>query len=481
MPHILPPFGSDQFKGNDGAADRMISMKFSGISKFACLAAVCLVLFAFDLIRAQNEEAPPSLIEPQSSATPQSSTDVPASPTPQTSTQARPPAAPQSSTETQSATVQKTAPASEDFGIGRFSKYPVHISASIQGGYDDNVLTSNGAHGSLFTSGNIQLGYQFGSPRTRLTLSTGAGLSYYFDRPGSRNYDENAFLDLSLSHKATPRLTLNAILHVAYQVEPDFSYNIGPDRRSGNYFYMQDKFAVAYMWAPRFSTLTSYTPIVVHYDSTSIGAINDRFENTFGNEFRFLLVPTTTLVAEYRYAIINYDTSPNDSTSHFALGGFDHTFNARLSFSGRGGVEFRSGDIGGNSADPYFESTLAYKFDKNTVNFTTRYSIEEPDVASYSARNTFRTGLELKTALTPRITSTASFYYQHSDYQQSNFGGVVSPAFTEQTFDLGFSLRYAITHIWGIQAGYDHTQDISDQFGREYSRNRYSGGLNLTF
>ena len=68
----------------------------------------------------------------------------------------------------------------------------------------------------------------------------------------------------------------------------------------------------------------------------------DRFENTVGNEFRFLLYPTTTVVGEYRFQIVTFDNIARDSMSHFALAGFDQRFSPRLDSSLRGGVEFRS-------------------------------------------------------------------------------------------------------------------------------------------
>jgi hypothetical protein len=46
---------------------------------------------------------------------------------------------------------------------------------------------------------------------------------------------------------------------------------------------------------------------------------------------------------------------------------------------------------------------------------------------------------------------------------------------------MGFNLRYAITPHLGIDLGYDRIQVISDMQLREYSRNRYHGGLNFTF
>jgi hypothetical protein len=463
----------------------MINTRFARVFRFACAATGCFLIPAL-LILAQDAGVVPSPTPPESSTEAQSS-PAPESTETQSSTPAQSSAAPQSSTDTQSSTkiqsssTVKTPPLNEDAGIGRFSRFPVSLSVWLQGGYDDNVLTSTNAHGSLFTSGNMALGYQFGSPRTRLTLSAGGGLSYYFDRPGNSKLDENAFLDLSLSQKATPRLTLGALLHVAYQIEPDFNYNIGPDRRSGNYFYSQDRFTAAYLWTQRFSTLTSYSPGIVRYDKSTIAAFEDRFENTLGNEFRFRAWPATILVAEYRYEVITYDSVSRDSTTHFALAGFDHNFNPRLLLTVRGGEEFRSSNFGGNNTDPYFESGLTYAFGHNSLSFTNRYSIEEPNLSTIAIRNTFRTGLSGKYDITPRISSTFGFYYQHSDNQAFNSGGIASPAFLEQSVDFAFTLRYSITRVWGIQAGYNHTQVISDLAGRDYSRNRYFAGLGLHF
>jgi hypothetical protein len=147
----------------------------------------------------------------------------------------------------------------------------------------------------------------------------------------------------------------------------------------------------------------------------------------------------------------------------------------------RGGEQFRSSDFGGDHTDPYFEGNLSYAFGHNSISFTNRYSIEEPNVSTTAIRNTFRTGLVGKYGFTPKFSSSFSFYYQHSDNQAFNSGGVTSPGFLEQSVDLGFALRYAITRVWSVQAGYNHTQIISDLAGRDYSRNRYFAGAGLTF
>lgn len=374
----------------------------------------------------------------------------------------------------------------DSVGLGIFSRLPFHVSVSVRSGYDDNVFTSSfDKQGSAFINSSIGLSYDFGSPRTRLSLQTGGGITYYFDRPGQQDPDYNAYLGLSLKHLFTPRLIFTLSAYAAYQIEPDFSFGTGFNRRSGNYFYTNDKATLSYLWTPRFSTATSYTFGALIYDSSSsagVGSFENRIENTFGNEFRFLLWPTTTIVGEYRIEFVSYQTNNADSVTHFFLAGFDHTFSPRFSASFRGGFEIRSFDNGsvssGDETSPYFEATLSYALGQQTsVAWTNRYGIEEPDVPGNPRRVTYRTGLNVKHNWTPRISSRASIYYEHDDYS----GNAVSPAFVEDSFDLALSVRYAITRYFGVEVGYNHTEVISDISLRGYARNRIYAGADFSF
>jgi hypothetical protein len=384
-----------------------------------------------------------------------------------------------------STTAAEPKPDSNDLGAGLFSRLPFQVSLSLTGGYDDNVTTSEIApQSSWFTNIGGSLTYNFGDPRTKLSLQLGAAYTYYWDKirsvgVGNNDYDISTNLGFSLVHKATPRLTLSATGYLTYQTEPDFSLALGSNRRSGNYFYTQDKFSLAYLWTSRFSTATSYTVTAIRYDEQSIAFFEDRIENIFGNEFRFLLWPTTSVVAEYRYQIVTYDSINRDSTTHFTLAGFDHSFSTRLNISFRGGAEFRDYDLGGDRTSPYFEGTLNYAVGKQTsIAWTNRYAIEEPDIVENQSRETFRTGLRLKHDFTARVSGTLGAYYEHDDYQAVS---VISPAFTEQSADVALSFRYAITRYMGVEAGYNHTEVWSDILVREYSRNRYWAGFNVVF
>lgn len=373
---------------------------------------------------------------------------------------------------------------SSNLGTGNFAKSPFHVSVAVREGYDDNIYTTtNSRVGSFFTNASAILDYTFGSPRTRFDLQAVAGGSYYYYRPFGQDYDVNTSLTLGLEHHATPRLTLSANAYVTYQTEPDLNNNVlGVNRRVGNYFYTADKFTASYQWAPRFATATSYTFGAINYDDSSIGAFEDRYEHTFGNEFRFLVLPTTTLVGEYRFEIVDFDVAPRDSTTHFVLAGIDHTFNPRFNISVRAGAEFRDIDNFGERTSPYAESTLRYAAGKRTsLEWTARYGLEEPDVSGSPSRTTFRTGLSLSYAIASRITATGSVFYEHDDNDGVLTSTFFQPQFDENTVDIGIGLRYDINRVFALLAGYNFTEVFSDIPLREYYRNRIYLGLNATF
>jgi hypothetical protein len=388
---------------------------------------------------------------------------------------------------------------------GRFERFPVRVSVTVRGGYDDNVnLSSFDPQESFFTNAAVNFNYEFGGPRTRMSLNGGVGATYYFDRDDDDfsddfgddggdfdQYDVNAHLGFSITHKATARLTLAASLFASYQSQPEFeNFNqnsFSVSRQSQNFFYTTNRFSVGYAWTPRFSTVTSYTINYIDYDDELISLFEDRFEHTIGNEFRFLVLPTTTVVAEHRFGIVDYtDADENrDSTSHFILAGVDHSFSPRFNASFRGGVEFRDYDFDDNEgfdndrAAPYFEGTLNYALAQGTsISWFNRYSLEQPDSPDAFSRQTFRTSLSVRHAFTSRITAGMNFAYQH-DENEGSFG---IGGFDEDAFDISLSVRYAINRNWAIDAGYHHTEVVSDEaLFREFSRNRYYVGATFSF
>jgi hypothetical protein len=363
------------------------------------------------------------------------------------------------------------ATAGANIGFGLLRK--LRSSISIVTGYDDNVNTSGeggagSGTGSLYTNGNASLSYSFGSPRTRVSLDGGGGISYYFDRPGDSDYDVNAYFALSLMHKFTKRLTLNLSALASYQSQPDFSTALGASQALGNFFRLTDTNSLSFLWGPRYSTITSYILGALTYES-DIGSLQDRFEQTFGQQFRFLLFPSTTIDGEYRFGTIDYENAPLDSTTHFLLAGFDHRFTPHLNVSFRGGVEIRSSENNGSGLTPHFESTLDYAFGRRiSVSWSNSYSIEESNIPGGSSGETFRTGVISQIKLTRRLSASLALNYILG-------GGDGS----DSTIDIAPSVNLMIMRNLFANAGYHYTKVESGFL--PYSRNNYFAGLNFSF
>jgi hypothetical protein len=369
----------------------------------------------------------------------------------------------------------------------------LHLSLALGSGYDDNVNSSGiDQMGSAFVNGSLGLRYEFGSPRTQLVAQTGGSITDYVDT-GTRDY--SGYLGLQLTHRVSTRMTFSANAYATYTSEPNLNLNLGINRRVGSYFYSTDEVSLSYVWTPRFSTVSSYTfntflqigqnnPPLIAGDLSNIGSSQDRIENTFSNQFRYLLLPTTTALIDYRLTFTTYQqNSAFDSVTNSLLAGFDHTFSPRLNVSLRGGIEYRSYQSSGDSFSPTFEGTVNYILGRrSSLSWFTNYSLQPADIPGSAERTVFRTGVNGRYNWTARISSTIGFIYEHDDYGGNGTGvATAGPSFSEDTLNLTLSARYAVTRYFGIQAGYNFTDVISDQALRGYTRNHISAGIDFTF
>jgi hypothetical protein len=374
-----------------------------------------------------------------------------------------------------------------DFILGRQLK----LSTSLAAGYDDNVNLAPTGSPSWFANPSALFSYQFGSPRIAIDLIAAAGITYYFEHPGGRDYDPNIYLRLFLAYAASERLTFDVSVFAAYQAQPDITSALSANRRLGNFFRSQDIISAHYKWTPRFSTITSYNFRALEYEN-SASSSGDRLENQLGEEARYLLFPTTTATAAYRIGITEYQNTGRNPINQIFTAGFDQTFGPHLSGIFRGGVQLRS-----EQTSPYIEAGLHYSFEPaiarsepgTYVIWTNRYSIEESGTGAGSGRETFRTNLLLNYRITARISANLTVSYQHETGAQNAEiglnGGVAGGG--ENVFEVSPGVRYAITPSLAVNAGYLHTEldrgstsAIALQ-SLGYSRNRYFAGLTYTF
>jgi hypothetical protein len=375
---------------------------------------------------------------------------------------------------------------SEAAGIGWLPAVPIQITAGVDTGYDDNVTLQPSGEDSIFTRENVVLTYARPGEQTQFFVVGVGRFSQYFDVSGQNETAGN--VTMSLTHNFSSRLSFYASVYGTYQNEPNFQSNVGPQNVRAAYFNTVDLFALTYHWLLRFSTVTSYTFERLQYTSSSNGnsqngvqntSAQNRIQNTFSEEFQFSLTSRTVLVGEYRFEAIDYDTAPLDSTTNSILAGINHNLTEHFIVHLRAGESFQSLENAGDTATPYFESSVDYVRSNHSLKWVTSYGFESPTAGGgVTTTKTWRTGLNLTYGLTSRLSSVAGVYYHHDE----NSGGTGSSSTgTQNSFDLSVGLRYTIDKRFALQANYEHDSTSSLGSTPGYSRNRYYAGLTYTY
>jgi hypothetical protein len=370
--------------------------------------------------------------------------------------------------------------------IGQGATVPLDITAGVDFGYDDHVLgstatTSSSGQSSFFARENLVLSYDRPMERTELRLVAVGRFDQFFDL-GTDDKDVN--VTFSLTHNFSTRLSFRADIYGAYQTEPNFQSNIGPTNVRAPHFDTNDIFSLTYHWLPRVSTVTSYTFERIKYEqttptTTAVGIAQDRFQNTFAERLQFSLTRRTILIGEYRYLIVDYDTAPRDSTTHFALAGFDHRLTEHLKINVLGGPSFRSFKDDGDTINPYAQVNLGYQGSNHSLNWITTYGVEQPSQTLAAGATTLRTGLNLTYHLTSLINLKAAAYYHHEENQGG--AAVTTSTGSQDSLHFNLGLKYTINKHFALHADYEYTNQSSSGGTSGYSRNRYFAGATYTY
>jgi Putative beta-barrel porin-2, OmpL-like. bbp2 len=371
----------------------------------------------------------------------------------------------------------------EEAGVSWFPVIPLRITAGVDFGYDDHVTgggganaTSSSGQSSFFARENLILSYDKGRQRTEVHLIGVGRFAQFFDA-GTEDTDGN--VTLSLRHNYSTRLSFYTGLYAAYQTEPDFSTNVGPENVRSDHFYTRDIVAVTYHWLERLSTITNYTFERVKYAESSVGSFQDRTQHTLGEQLQFSLTRRTSVSGTYRYQIIDYDSAPRSSVTHFLLAGIDHYLTEHLRLNVLAGESFRNPQVGESSMNPNVATALNYRGSNHSLTWTTSYGFEESNLQNATSRTTIRTGLTLQYDLTSRMGATARVFYHHDENEGGSTG--TTSVGSQDSFDLSLGLRYTINKHFAMHVDYQHTSQSSVGAAQGFSRNRYFAGVVYTY
>jgi outer membrane autotransporter protein len=176
---------------------------------------------------------------------------------------------------------------------------------------------------------------------------------------------------------------------------------------------------------------------------------------------------------------VDYDTAPRDSTTHFALAGFDHRLTEHLTINVLGGPSFRSFKDDGDTINPYAQVNLGYQGSNHSLNWITTYGVEQPSQTLAAGATTLRTGLNLAYDLTSRINLKAAAYYHHEENQGG--AAVTTSTGSQDSLHFNLGLKYTINKHFALHADYEYTNQGSSGGAAGYSRNRYFAGATYTY
>ena len=409
---------------------------------------------------------------------------------------------------------------------GRFERQRFVFSFDTRFGYDDNTLDepdhiavaiinpvtnretivdrNNSVPASVFFNVDAGVSYTAAGPRATLGVAADVGVNYYLDRPG-RNYDINGAVTLNTTYKLSPRATVGLSSYNAYESNPDYgasnltgftgqeglavTHPGTSDQLDGDFFYTTNHVQLNYQFTPRISVVSSGDAVAFAYADSFYATIEDRIELYADEQFVYLLQPSLSAVAEYRFGYIDYFSINSDSISNYVLGGVNYTINPRLSGQLRGGVEFRD-YVDGSEFDisPDFNATLSYTISaRSQAALVLSYGIEEGDLSTaISNARTFRIGLDFNQTLTQRLSAYISFYYTHANYHSQGAAGFTTAIadendFDEDTYDVSVGFRYSFNRVISAEAGYTYSDVVSQIPERAYDVNRYFAGVRFQF
>ena len=368
---------------------------------------------------------------------------------------------------------------------GVFEKKPYILSAAVREGYDDNLFTTeNNRNSSFYTNFAGGVEYKLENSRLQLSAALNGGVTYYYTRPGDKS-DFTGALNLQGAYNVSQRLTLNFSTNTAYLSQPDLEVAGTSARNNGDYMFSSTTIAGAYQWSEKFSTDTKYnfTPFV--YVEDQLNESQGRIDQTLGQSFRWLLLPKTTGIVEYRANPVTYYSAPLDNFGQFFLLGIDQVFSPKFKITSRGGAELRfyNSDIeNSNYIGPFAELNGIYEYQRySSIGLNLRYGTENAGLNGAPTRNTFRIGVNAVQGITPKLSFNVGLNYLNNFYNEFDKQNPDSD-FYENIIEFSLGANFKINKNFILQGGYTRTVDAAPASQQlSYTRNVTFVGLNMLF
>lgn len=296
-------------------------------------------------------------------------------------------------------------------------------------------------------------------------------LDYFDNRPGEKAlYSQE--VDARIAHSYSKTSVLDVSDAFSYNQNPEALLNGEPVNTDQT--LESNEFDSHYSFAPTAELGLVAKARSTYYDYTNpaLGDLLNRFENLYGLEGDYTLLPDLKAAGEYRHQDVDYSNSPGTNNKHsdFLMAGLDYDPGPKLTVSFRVGGEYRHRDGLSDETTPYAEASAKYEYGKNSfISAGYTYSLQETsNPAVYSDEKVNAMFVNIQHTFTPMFVASASLSYSPATLvaRPGNVG------ITEDTTAAGVALSYVPTKNWTVSATYDYDLVDSQLSSRGLDRSR---------
>jgi hypothetical protein len=306
-------------------------------------------------------------------------------------------------------------------------------------------------------------------------------LDYFDNRPGQKAV-YSQIVNARMAHSYSKTSVLDVTDNYSYDQNPEVLLN-GVALNTDQTLQSND-FDGRFSFSPveKLGMVLKARSDYFDYINQDLGGELNRFENLYGMEFDYSLLPDLKIAGEYRHQDVDYETDPSDKNKHsdFLMAGFDYTASEDLSASVRVGAEYRHREGGlPDETSPYVELSAKYDYAKGSfVSVGYTYSIEESsNPLLFEDENVNRLFANIQHAFTALIVGSASF-----DYEPARLNALPGQAdVDEDTTHAGVALTYLPTKNWRLTASYDYDFVDSGLSDRGLDRSRVGVSATVNF
>jgi len=370
--------------------------------------------------------------------------------------------------------------------IGLPESHAVRYSASVSGGYDDNVNSSKyNKEESFYASFSLGASYADYESVNKISYSATLGGTLYNKRANGANQRlfSNIGLSASMSRSFSAGSSYSLSLSLSYTPEPDYANGISAARTQGDCLNWSISNAYSQSIDSRWSWTVSASTSGNIYTTGTYRDDNREYISTSASlNYKASTQTSYSVSTSYRF---DFRETGNNSNNLYLNLSVNHALDPVSSCSLSVGTQtkFIAGDTNlYPNIRAGYNRTLSQGLSVNSY-----LSLDNENVNTY--QRTSRGGINFLSDMTWRVGAT--FSYAINPLMSATFGGsLLSSAYskgtngaadvdrTTWTLNCGLSYRVTSNLSWNINYNYTHATG-SYEYG--YDRNNVSTGLSYSF